>query len=197
MNPFEPPYPDESEDLPVLNSLPRREIFSVPEGYFDDLADKVRLRAAEAGPETPVLDSLAGQEIYQAPAGYFETLPGRIQALIQHESRVIRPLWSRMAYIASAAAAVVLLILAGGKLWTPTPDMPALAQIPTEALVASLEVGPSEEYLILDALDEETVNRLHAPASLHPTAPEAALEEISVSELEELWEESGADVPEP
>lgn len=59
-----------------LATLPPRNVYTVPEGYFDNLAATVldRIRVQENETSSPLLSSLSKQMPYTVPQGYFEEL---------------------------------------------------------------------------------------------------------------------------
>ena len=79
----------------LVNAVPGN-LYQVPAGYFDSLAEKVlnRVRALEtgnAGEElndlSPLLSSISKKTPYSVPVGFFDELDGRIAALITHEEQ--------------------------------------------------------------------------------------------------------------
>lgn len=82
------------KELAELNStlaqIGREQVYSVPAGYFDTLAEQVlsRIRAMEAGSAgeeiaelSPLLKSLKGANPYEVPVGYFNSLSTSVPAV--------------------------------------------------------------------------------------------------------------------
>jgi hypothetical protein len=71
---------------PLLAGMERRDILSVPEGYFERLADAVLLRIRSANDintelETvaPLLSTISRRHVYTVPAGYFNEVKFGVQ----------------------------------------------------------------------------------------------------------------------
>ncbi|MES2826540.1 MAG: hypothetical protein V4687_00220 [Bacteroidota bacterium] len=65
---------DWRKEAPKLSGIPVREIFSVPEGYFEELTNKIT--------SSVYLESLTNESLesgYSLPANYFDDLSGNIQ----------------------------------------------------------------------------------------------------------------------
>lgn len=98
----------ESEDeplSPLLESLRKTNVFTVPQGYFEGLSEDVV--AAQSGADITLSPTLAGlrqQQVFTVPQGYFEALPGQIAAkLNQPKGKVVSFVRSRFVKYAAAA----------------------------------------------------------------------------------------------
>ncbi|RMG16700.1 MAG: hypothetical protein D6730_24850 [Bacteroidetes bacterium] len=72
---------------PKLKAAGKRHPFQVPEGYFEQLPQRIRLRiAAENEDEAslmeqaPILSSIEKKEVFEVPEGYFSELPQRLMS---------------------------------------------------------------------------------------------------------------------
>ncbi|WP_445382485.1 hypothetical protein [Robiginitalea sp. IMCC43444] len=81
--------------------------FTVPEGYFDTLTDRVLDQVKkEHIPKT------SEDQGFKLPEGYFDTFGERLESRMQQPAGKVRSLWGpRMALAMSAAAAVVLMLV--------------------------------------------------------------------------------------
>ncbi len=68
-----------------LTSASPRNIYSVPEGYFEGFAMRV-LSLIKANESLAWLSSLPKKELYQAPTGYFDGLEEKIMAAIRNHA---------------------------------------------------------------------------------------------------------------
>lgn len=147
--------------------------FTVPEGYFDSLADRVleQLNSDQVPKETE-------NQGFKLPEDYFDTFGERLEKRMGQPKGKVRNLWGpRMALAMSAAAAIVLMLvynpfradkglqfedLGKGEIqaYLESDEMDIstseLAEVlPLDGIVMDdvLEAGPKEEQ-ILDYLDE-------------------------------------------
>lgn len=74
--------------------LPQR-VYSVPEGYFDSLADQIlsRIKSGikdsareELGSISPLVSNISKQSPYSVPAGYFDRLDEKIMSVIRNHA---------------------------------------------------------------------------------------------------------------
>jgi len=75
------------EISPVVGTIGKRLLFTVPAGYFDSLAMQVLMRMAieEKSGEDPVLN-INKEPVYEVPAGYFENLAGTVMNRIKADT---------------------------------------------------------------------------------------------------------------
>jgi hypothetical protein len=125
---------------------------AAPEGYFEDLADRVlknvqHLRKASPAPE----------EVFQVPPAYFDRLPARILKTI-HIYRTLQPSSSRSHRFwafGSAAAVIVLMVVSGLALFR-VPKTQTQKSVPLVAILQTQTQVPSTlRYGDLDFHDEE------------------------------------------
>lgn len=99
---------NEDEPLsPLLESLRKTNVFTVPQGYFEGLSEgMVAAQSTDDIALSATLQSLRGQQVFTVPQGYFEALPSQIAAkLPQSKGKVVSFVRSR--FVKYAAAAVV------------------------------------------------------------------------------------------
>ncbi len=161
-----------------ISSLPSKNPFSTPEGYFDLLPIMIqqRIAAEEAGAELDVpegyfdelpniiqsrlkLEELKGESGYEVPGDYFNTLAGRIQERLKEEKKETRVISFReyvfSRYTAVAIAASVALLLGWYTLFYKT----AGEYIQPEVQMAGMDTVDTNN-LVADAiagLDEATL----------------------------------------
>ena len=85
------------QELRELNSsiarIGNQPVFTVPEGYFDNLATEVlkRIKASETEEALPaIFNQLSKNNPYQVPAGYFESLESRVSAVINDQTKTAK-----------------------------------------------------------------------------------------------------------
>ena len=89
-----------------LDNIPKKNIFQVPENYFEDLSAKIEQRTQS------VVENLPKENIFKVPENYFEDLESKILAHISEETKII-PLftWSAKRTWASVTACSAIAIL--------------------------------------------------------------------------------------
>ena len=82
-----------------LDSIPKKNIFQVPENYFEDLSAKIEQRTQS------VVENLPKENIFKVPENYFEDLESKILARTSEKTKII-PLftWSAKRTWASVAS---------------------------------------------------------------------------------------------
>jgi hypothetical protein len=93
---------------PMLSSLPKKNPFEVPEGYFDELEESIRVAAGiEPAKE---LQARPHENPLTVPPGYFENLPAAIvqKAGSRKPGGVIRSMKKRWWAVAASAAAILI-----------------------------------------------------------------------------------------
>jgi hypothetical protein len=106
---------NEDEPLsPLLESLRKTNVFTVPQGYFEELSEGIVAGQSTADISlSTTLESLRQQQVFTVPQGYFEALPAQIAAKLQQpKGKVVGFVRSR--FVKYAAAAVVTGIMALG-----------------------------------------------------------------------------------
>ncbi len=91
---------------PLLAGIPRKnDLFEVPPGYFNQLADRVVLRIRAEQPDSARLAGQTGKQVpYSLPGGYFETFAEKMMTRINAEEadsaakelKILSPVLSRM-----------------------------------------------------------------------------------------------------
>ena len=89
-----------------LDNIPKKNIFQVPENYFEGLSAKIEQRTQS------VVENLPKENIFKVPENYFEDLESKILAHISEETKII-PLftWSAKRTWASVTACSAIAIL--------------------------------------------------------------------------------------
>lgn len=106
---------NEAETLsPLLESLRKTNVFTVPQGYFEGLSEGILAGQSDMDPAlSPALEGLRRQPVFTVPQGYFETLPDQITGkLSQPKGKLVGFVRSR--FVKYAAAAVVTGVMALG-----------------------------------------------------------------------------------
>jgi hypothetical protein len=89
-----------------LENLPKKNIFKVPDNYFESLSDKIEQRTQS------VVENLPKENIFKVPDNYFENLEAKIVAQTTEQTKIV-PLftWSAKRTWASLAACSAIAIL--------------------------------------------------------------------------------------
>lgn len=89
-----------------LENIPKKNIFQIPENYFEDLSAKIEQRTQS------VVENLPKENIFKVPENYFEDLKSKVLARTSEETKII-PLftWSVKRTWASVAACSAIAIL--------------------------------------------------------------------------------------
>ncbi len=89
-----------------LENLPKVNVFSVPQGYFENAAENIRAIVR--------VESIERKNVFEVPANYFDELPARILSKTQAETKVIKVNWWKSSRTMWAAAASIVLIIGLG-----------------------------------------------------------------------------------
>jgi hypothetical protein len=95
---------------------------------------------------------LSGGTVFKVPPGYFESLPGRVMVRIHHEeslrdkNRKIRLFYPWMAWVASAAAVLVVGLFAL-RVWMFQPDHDRIGRDRIESFMEYYGMDFNEEHL--------------------------------------------------
>ena len=89
-----------------FDNIPKKNIFQVPENYFEDLSTKIEQRTQSMG------ENLPKENIFKVPENYFEDLESKILARTSEEDKII-PLftWSAKRTWASVAACSAVVVM--------------------------------------------------------------------------------------
>ncbi len=84
-------YFEQLSSLILLQTAPLKKSNSVPDGYFDNLASNIMARirqdaAVENTVHSSVLADIGNKNVFTVPAGYFEALPENILASLKNET---------------------------------------------------------------------------------------------------------------
>ncbi|MEJ7560548.1 MAG: hypothetical protein WKF66_19720 [Pedobacter sp.] len=93
------------EEAPTLSGMPARDVFSVPQNYFEELTANIEAKAS-----IEKLKALPDQEGFSVPEGYFDEMKKEILAKAQSPTKVLKLWRSNMLKYASAAC---FLLVAG------------------------------------------------------------------------------------
>ncbi len=177
-----------SEGSGLLGSLPKRR-HAPPEGYFAGFPERLQARIEEEDllAQAPTLLSTGKRTPFVVPEGYFDLLPGRIRALLlPAEQRVssIRPLWPSL--LATAAAAVMMLVFLARGTQPETTELPPLPLLTAEELLAVVDI---DEDLIIESLQHQDLASLLDDVPIPSGAP-SKKHTAPVSEPDALFDEA-------
>lgn len=130
----------------------KKNIFEVPEGYFDNLKEEIILGAC-IEKEVDLDNNLElKKNIFSTPENYFEKLNSEILSKVKTETKVI-PLY-QTTWFKSVAAAVVLIIVA--LLTLPKNQInesDLLSEVSDDAIINYLEERQAIEYELLSSVE--------------------------------------------
>ncbi len=165
---------------PLLEGLQKKNTFSVPQGYFDDLsvnavagAKAIEFVNEELENLSPLMAGLKGKKVYDVPAGYFDQLPRNLLNIAREQpvvvAKVIRMGTTRRVMRYAVAATVIGIVAISGWLFTGK-------QVSTQPNVTTPMVNVAKESF------EEIKNDVS---------------KLSDTELQSFAEEDNALFPEP
>ena len=128
-----------------LENIPRKNIFQVPENYFEDLSAKIEQRTQS------VVEDLPKENVFKVPENYFEDLESKILARTSEKTKII-PLftWSAKRTWASVAACSVIAVMG---YFTLMPSQKSLG----EEELAGVQNQEIVNYLIQQDLNQTDV----------------------------------------
>lgn len=128
-----------------LENIPKKNIFQVPENYFEDLSTQIEQRTQSK------VENLSKENIFKIPEDYFENLGSQILARTTQQTKII-PLftWSAKRTWSSLAACSAIAILGYFTL------MPKQDSLGSEAL-AGVQNQEIVNYLIQQDLNQTDV----------------------------------------
>ena len=91
------------EEAPTLSGVPVRDVFSVPQNYFEELAASI-----EAKKSVDNLRNMVAEEAFNVPTDYFEKMRADIVAKTKSPSKVLKIWRSNVLKYASAACFVLV-----------------------------------------------------------------------------------------
>ncbi len=131
-----------------------KDSFKTPEGYFDNLSDRLRDRLEKENTDLPKTDG------FSMPEGYFEQLQNNLKQKLaeEEEPKVVTLNPYRKYYFAAAAVAAVLIAIVGlQRTVSPPPTFDNLASTDIDAYFENNELGLSSyeiaEVLPIDELE--------------------------------------------
>ncbi|MCI4666555.1 MAG: hypothetical protein MRZ79_00235 [Bacteroidia bacterium] len=188
---------EELEGAPLLRSLKRKEVFKVPEGYFDQLSSDIqdKLDDEEVLMEAPLLQKIGKRNIWEVPANYFAELPGRVMAKLPVAGKV-RPLFgrqrTRLFSAIAAGIAILLLVWLGLRPSTPVEkELASLDNISQEELHEVLSDAGVDEYDLMAVLseDEQLLDQMENDINddlIQKLEEDEFIDELELGDLEDL-----------
>lgn len=154
---------NEEEPLsPLLESLRKTNVFTVPQGYFEGLSEAITAGQATTDIQfSTTLESLRQQQVFTVPTGYFEALPGQIMAQVQPKAKLVSFMRSRFVKYAAAAMLVGAMALGAYQFTQKSSD----SGMGTQALAALTDVQKKGiELSKNDALYNQEMEQLSGEA---------------------------------
>lgn len=200
MNSIDPTNDNRSEES-FLDSVRKPPPMAAPEGYFASFGDRLkeRLEEEQLQAEAPVLFGMPRRTPFTVPIGYFTHFASTVRTRIDAaESGRIKPMF--LSLYATAAAAVILVLVMWKGAAPVTQEYPDLPDLSAEELLAVVDI---EESLIIESLVPEDFDQLMEELPFPVTADDPVVQEAQTApveaelsfddlldELEELDEES-------
>ncbi|MBA4849072.1 hypothetical protein [Emticicia sp. BO119] len=135
-----------------LNSLPKVNVFKVPEGYFENTEESIRA--------TVRIESIERKNIFEIPNNYFAELTASILAKTQEKTKVINVNWWQRGRTMWAAAASIILLIGLGF------AVPQFSKADSEVALEELSKDEINSYLAtvdLGYLEYEAITTNTAP----------------------------------
>jgi hypothetical protein len=146
---------DNFNHSPLNNSQLKKTVFDVPDGYFDNLSDRIKA-GVEFSESKLMEDSLLKKNIFQTPDQYFEQLSGSILSRLEEKEEVkVLPMYQTTWFKYAAAAVILCGVLIFGLRNTPTNEN-MLAEISDQAIIDYLEEKQAIEYDLLSSVTDLT-----------------------------------------
>ncbi|GAB3514360.1 hypothetical protein [Emticicia fontis] len=157
-----------------LETLPKVNVFKVPEGYFESVEDIIRAQVR--------VESIERKNIFEVPANYFDELPARILSQTQEEAKVIKVNWwqQKGRTMWAAAASFVLLIGLGFA-------VPQFSKAKSEAAMEELSKDEINSYLATQDLGYLEYEAITTNATALPKEAETKiLEDLDINKKDIL-----------
>lgn len=90
------------EEAPTLSGIPRRDVFSVPHNYFENLSANIEAKVA-----VDRLKALSPEQTFTVPSGYFDRMKEEVLFKAKSPSKVLK-LWNSNVLKYASAACFVL-----------------------------------------------------------------------------------------
>ncbi len=127
--------------------------FKTPEGYFEDLSDRLMEKLEKEAADVPKTDG------FTMPEGYFDQFQDRLKQQLSKQEPQVIPLnpYRKYYFVAAAVAAVILGIVGFMQTRGPAPTFENLASAEIDAYFENNELGLSSyeiaEVLPIDELE--------------------------------------------
>ena len=157
---MKPDYLSDDELEKGLSKLKKENPFTVPENYFDSLADNIQ-QTIDALPNLEKTNP--GVSGFEIPGGYFDSLPGIIQQRIaDHKKKNIFEKWIviflQPKYSLSLATFIILLIF-GLKYFTKSTQTESSNDpLSYNEMINSGYISELDESILIDILEDENKN---------------------------------------
>ncbi|MBS1917725.1 MAG: hypothetical protein JST87_15750 [Bacteroidetes bacterium] len=106
---------------PFLNRLDKKNLYSVPEGFFSELAGNmnsgmqaIEFVNSELENLSPLMNSLKNKNVYETPAGYFNDFAGTVLNRIKQQPAIVISIYKKRSWLKYAVAAAVIAFIATG-----------------------------------------------------------------------------------
>jgi hypothetical protein len=184
------------EIAPLLNTISKQSVYTVPDGYFNNLKAGM-FRSVEIATElneiAPVLNTISKQPVYSVPAGYFQNL--KVPIPMANKRPALSFIRGGAKVIRYAAAAVVTGIIGTASYFFLTEETAVKPQATTE------QISFKQEQ-IKKLSDQEIIEYLNSTSSSLDVATRPAddsqddlfdnsIEEMSDEEIKEYLKEYG------
>jgi hypothetical protein len=138
--------PDDEDPAvsPLLQGLKHKNVFEVPEGYFNGLADNIAgsLYTREADILPTILHGLQHKNVFEVPVGYFEGLSTSVITKLQSQGARVVTMRQRLfgvAKYAVAAAFVGVMALGAYKIIAGGSGNGSLSNVQKEGIALSMD----------------------------------------------------------
>ncbi len=154
------PDSDETEESlsPLLESLRYKNVFEVPQGYFEGLTGRItdKLYAGDKMVQLPaVLQGLQDKNVFEVPQGYFDGLATEIMSKLKPEPAKLIRMRSSLRVIKYAVAAAFVGVMALGVYQFIQPGLAELTAVQKEGVALSKdEVKYNSEF---DKVSDEAI----------------------------------------
>lgn len=146
---------DNFNHSPLDNSKLKKSVFDVPDGYFNNLSDRIKA-GVDASESKLLVDDHLKRNIFQTPDQYFEKLGGSILSKLEEKDEVkVLPMYQTVWFKYAAAAVILCGVLIFG-LRNNGPDDHILAEISDQAIIDYLEEKQAIEYELLSSVTDLT-----------------------------------------
>jgi hypothetical protein len=151
---------DELENnAPGLSKMKKENPFSVPENYFESLADNIQQKINSI----PELERINKENPFQVPENYFESLPSAVREKIAgNKKKNIFEDWISISwnpkYAFAAAAIIIVVILGINYLNRNIPLNKSENFVTNEEIQSSAYLADLDESVLIEQLEEQSMN---------------------------------------